>query len=59
MGRRMDAIDGKTCADCNLVREVAMADWSRILVCDGGTDELEQVMPDDPACENFEDRWPE
>ena len=52
------AEDGKTCADCNLAREVAMADWTRVLVCDGGYDELEQVMPDDPACENFEDRWP-
>lgn len=52
------AEDGKTCADCNLVREVAMADWARVLVCDGGCDELEQVMPDDPACEHFEDRWP-
>ena len=42
--------EDRTCADCNLVREVAMEDWSRILVCDGGTDELEQVQPGDPAC---------
>lgn len=48
----------RTCSGCNLFREVAMADWSRILVCDGGCDELEQVSPDDPACENFEGRWP-
>ena len=53
----MDPVEDKTCADCNLVREVAMADWSRILVCDGGCDEMEQVMPDDPACVHFEDRW--
>ena len=47
----------RTCSGCNLSREVAMADWSRILVCDGGSDELEQVFPDDPACESFEGRW--
>lgn len=47
----------RTCSGCNLSREVAMADWSRILVCDGGSDELEQVSPDDSACESFEGRW--
>ena len=44
------------CSQCNLAREVAMADGSRILVCDGGSDELEQVNPGDDACEKFEER---
>ena len=44
----------RTCSGCNLSREVAMADWSRILVCDGGCDELEQVESCDPACDKYE-----
>lgn len=48
---------GRTCSGCNLSREVAMADWSRILVCDGGCDELEQVNASDPACDKYEPRW--
>lgn len=50
-------IEPRTCSVCNLSREVAMADWSRILVCDGGSDELEQVNASDPACDKYEPRW--
>ena len=52
-----EAISGtRLCSQCNLCREVAMADGSRILVCDGGSDELEQVNPSDAACDKFEER---
>ena len=51
-----DAVGGNTCSTCNLMREVAMADSSRICVCDGGSDELEQVAPYDTACDKFEER---
>lgn len=51
-----DAVGGNTCSMCNLMREVAMADSSRICVCDGGSDELEQVSPYDAACDKFEER---
>ena len=47
--------DTRLCSQCNLCREVAMADGSRILVCDGGSDELEQVNPNDAACDKFEE----
>lgn len=53
----VDADGGRSCSGCNLSREVAMADWSRILVCDGGCDELEQVGASDPACDKYEPRW--
>jgi hypothetical protein len=53
----VDADGGRACSGCNLSREVAMADWSRILVCDGGCDELEQVSASDPACDKYEPRW--
>ena len=54
--RLLDRCDG-TCETCNLMREVAMADGSRICVCDGGSDELEQVSASDPACDKYEPRW--
>lgn len=47
--------DRRYCSQCNLCREVAMADGSRILVCDGGSDELEQVSMADEACDKFEE----
>ena len=53
----MDAVGNKACSECNLAREVELIDGSRILVCDGGTDEMVQVEHDD-ICENFEQLWP-
>lgn len=47
--------DTRLCSQCNLCREVAMADGSRILVCDGGSDELEQVSETCFACDKFEE----
>lgn len=47
----------KRCDNCNLMREVAMEDGSRICVCDGGCDELEQVQPGDRACDKYEELW--
>ena len=46
----------RRCADCNLAREVELFDGSRILVCDGGTDEMVQVDGWDDRDE-FEGRW--
>lgn len=47
------------CKSCNLLREVAMMDGSRISVCDGGNDEMEQVDPNDEACDKYEELLPE
>lgn len=47
--------DTRLCSQCNLCREVSMADGSRILVCDGGSDELEQVSETCLACDKFEE----
>ncbi|HJA29452.1 MAG TPA: hypothetical protein IAA15_07810 [Candidatus Olsenella pullicola] len=47
----------RVCDTCNLMREVAMADGTRICVCDGGCDELEQIGREDPACDKYEPRW--
>lgn len=49
----------KHCKSCNLLREVAMMDGSRISVCDGGNDEMEQVDPNDEACDKYEELLPE
>ena len=48
--------NSRFCSQCNLCREVAMHDGSRILVCDGGSDELEQVSEVSLSCEKFEER---
>lgn len=48
--------NSRFCSQCNLCREVAMHDGSRIMVCDGGSDELEQVDEVSFACEKFEER---
>lgn len=43
----------RCCGDCNLAREVELFDGSRILVCDGGTDEMARTCPLD-LCGEFE-----
>ena len=53
----MDAVGRRACSECNLAREVELINGSRILVCDGGTDEMVQVEHND-ICENFEQLWP-
>lgn len=46
------------CTSCCLAREVELMDRSRILVCDGGCDEMVQVSPMD-TCELYEELYEE
>ena len=43
----------KICDNCNYIREVTLTDGTRIMVCDGQSGEMVQVMPDD-TCDDCE-----
>lgn len=43
----------KICDNCNYIREVTLTDGTRIMVCDGQSGEMVQVMSDD-TCDDCE-----
>ena len=49
----------RRCSECNNIMTVVLLDESSISACYTELEELVQVRPDDEACENFEERWPE